>query len=139
LVIDAAEGWSMKRFVEGQDRRQGVLLPEFLDDWVSEENPVRAIDVFVDVRIRRATVEHPFGTLKAWMVATHFKTKTLARVRTETRTAHPPVTAPTRTRPPRAIRVRSARCEGFDPSPPSEGTAPVTRRQCAGHSFPHWV
>ena len=38
----------MKRFVEGQDRRQGVLLPEFLDDWVSEENPVRAIDVFVD-------------------------------------------------------------------------------------------
>ena len=38
----------MKRFVEGQDRRQGVLLPEFLDDWVSEENPVRAIDVFVE-------------------------------------------------------------------------------------------
>ena len=38
----------MKRFVQGQDRRQGVLLPEFLDDWVSEENPVRAIDVFVD-------------------------------------------------------------------------------------------
>jgi transposase len=38
----------MKRFVEGEDRRQGVLLPEFLDDWVSEENAVRAIDVFVD-------------------------------------------------------------------------------------------
>jgi transposase len=38
----------MKRFVQGEDRRQGVLLPEFLDDWVSEENPVRAIDVFVD-------------------------------------------------------------------------------------------
>ena len=38
----------MKRFVEGEDRRQGVLLPEFLDEWVSEENPVRAIDVFVD-------------------------------------------------------------------------------------------
>lgn len=38
----------MKRFVEGQDRRQGVLLPEFLDDWVSEENPVRAIEAFVD-------------------------------------------------------------------------------------------
>ncbi|HEX5262162.1 MAG TPA: IS1182 family transposase [Phenylobacterium sp.] len=38
----------MKRFVEGEDRRQGVLLPEVLDDWVSEENPVRAIDVFVD-------------------------------------------------------------------------------------------
>ena len=38
----------MKRFVEGEDRRQGVLLPKYLDDWVSEENPVRAIDVFVD-------------------------------------------------------------------------------------------
>jgi len=38
----------MKRFVEGEDRRQGVLLPEFLDDYVSEENPVRVIDVFVE-------------------------------------------------------------------------------------------
>jgi transposase len=38
----------MKRFVEGDDRTQGVLLPEFLDDYVAEDNPVRAIDVFVD-------------------------------------------------------------------------------------------
>jgi transposase len=38
----------MKRFVEGEDRRQGVLLPEYLDDYVSEDNPVRVIDVFVD-------------------------------------------------------------------------------------------
>src|SRR5471030_2788480 len=38
----------MKRFVEGEDRRQGVLLPEYLDDYVAEENPVRVIDVFVD-------------------------------------------------------------------------------------------
>ena len=28
----------MKRFVEGEDRRQGVLLPEYLDDYVSEDN-----------------------------------------------------------------------------------------------------
>ena len=35
------------------------------------------------MRIRRATVEHPFGTLKAWMGATHFKTRTLEKVRTE--------------------------------------------------------
>jgi hypothetical protein len=33
--------------------------------------------------IRRRTVEHPFGTLKAWMGATHFLTKTLPKVRTE--------------------------------------------------------
>jgi len=38
----------MSRFVEGEDRRQGILLPEYLDDYVSEENPVRVIDVFVE-------------------------------------------------------------------------------------------
>lgn len=35
------------------------------------------------MKIRRQTVEHPFGTLKAWMGATHFLTRTLAKVRTE--------------------------------------------------------
>jgi len=34
-------------------------------------------------RIRRQTVEHAFGTLKAWMGSTHFLTKTLPRVSTE--------------------------------------------------------
>jgi len=34
-------------------------------------------------RLRRQTAEHPFGTLKAWMGATHFLTKTLPRVRAE--------------------------------------------------------
>ncbi len=34
-------------------------------------------------RQRRSTVEHPYGTLKAWMGATHFLTKTLPRVSTE--------------------------------------------------------
>ncbi|CAE6900070.1 hypothetical protein R69749_08097 [Paraburkholderia domus] len=35
------------------------------------------------MRIRRQTVEHPFGTIKAWMGATHFLTRTLERVSTE--------------------------------------------------------
>jgi transposase len=35
------------------------------------------------MRVRRRTVEHPFGTLKMWMGATHFLTKTLPRVSTE--------------------------------------------------------
>ena len=35
------------------------------------------------MRIRRQTVEHPFGTLKAWMGSTHFLTKTLINVSTE--------------------------------------------------------
>ena len=34
-------------------------------------------------RLRRQTVEHTFGTLKSWMGATHFLTRTLPRVRTE--------------------------------------------------------
>jgi transposase len=34
-------------------------------------------------RVRRRTVEHPFGTLKAWMGATHSLTKTLPCVSTE--------------------------------------------------------
>ena len=35
------------------------------------------------MKIRRQTVEHPFGTIKAWMGATHFLTRTLGRVSTE--------------------------------------------------------
>ncbi len=35
------------------------------------------------MRIRRQTVEHPFGTLKSWMGATHFLTRTLDQVSTE--------------------------------------------------------
>ena len=38
----------MKRFVEGADRGQSTLLPECLDDWIDEDNPVRVIDAFVD-------------------------------------------------------------------------------------------
>jgi len=35
------------------------------------------------MRQRRETVEHPFGTIKAWMGATHFQMKTLKKVATE--------------------------------------------------------
>jgi len=38
----------MKRFVECEERGQGVLLPEYLDDYVAEDNPVRVIDIFVE-------------------------------------------------------------------------------------------
>ena len=33
--------------------------------------------------LRRQTVEHPFGTIKAWMGTTHFLTRTLKRTGTE--------------------------------------------------------
>jgi transposase len=35
------------------------------------------------MRVRRSTVEHPFGTIKCWMGATHFLTMTLPKVATE--------------------------------------------------------
>ena len=38
----------MKRFVQGECRTQSTLLPERLDDYVSDTNPVRVVDVFVD-------------------------------------------------------------------------------------------
>ena len=38
----------MTRFVVGDDRSQSTLFPERLDDYLGEDNPVRAIDVFVD-------------------------------------------------------------------------------------------
>ncbi len=38
----------MKRFIEGEDRTQITLLPECLDDYVAEDNPVRVVEVFVD-------------------------------------------------------------------------------------------
>jgi transposase len=38
----------MHRFIDGEDRMQQTLLPNSLEDYVSEENPVRAIEVFID-------------------------------------------------------------------------------------------
>ena len=39
----------MKRFIEGLDRSQSTLLPDCIDDYVDEENPVRAVDAFVEM------------------------------------------------------------------------------------------
>jgi transposase len=39
----------MKRFIEGLDRSQSTFLPECIDDYVDEDNPVRAVDAFVDM------------------------------------------------------------------------------------------
>ena len=38
----------MKRFIEGEDRTQITLLPECLDDYIAEDNPIRAVEVFID-------------------------------------------------------------------------------------------
>jgi transposase len=39
----------MKRFVEGVAREQGGLFPTHLNDFIGEDNPVRAVDAFVDM------------------------------------------------------------------------------------------
>jgi transposase len=41
-------GGAMKRFIEGSSREQSTLLPECLDDYIGEDNPVRVVDAFVD-------------------------------------------------------------------------------------------
>src|ERR671913_687460 len=38
----------MSRFVEGADRSQICFLPECLDDWVDQDNPVHVIEAFVE-------------------------------------------------------------------------------------------
>jgi transposase len=45
----------MKRFVAGADRTQSTLLPECLDDFIDESNPVRVIDAFVETLPKVAT------------------------------------------------------------------------------------
>ena len=38
----------MKRFIEGEDRSQYILVPKRLDDYIAQDNPVRVIDAFID-------------------------------------------------------------------------------------------
>ena len=36
------------KYVEGEDREQMTLLPNCIEDYIGEDNPVRVIDAFVD-------------------------------------------------------------------------------------------
>jgi hypothetical protein len=38
----------MERFIEGEYRGQTTLMPECLEDYVADTNPIRVVDVFVD-------------------------------------------------------------------------------------------
>ena len=70
----------MKRFIEGAERGQSTLLPECLEDWVDDSNPVRAVDAFVDaLNLRKLGFDgvvpeatgrpsyHPCGLLKLYI------------------------------------------------------------------------
>ena len=45
---EVSRRWVWAASFQGADRRQPTLLPECLDDYVAEDNPVRVVDVFVD-------------------------------------------------------------------------------------------
>lgn len=47
----------MKRFVQGDSRTQSILLPESLDDYVTEANPVRVVDVFDELDLAQLGFE----------------------------------------------------------------------------------
>ena len=38
----------MSRFIEGENREQSTLFPERIDDYISDENPIKLVDAFVD-------------------------------------------------------------------------------------------
>ena len=75
----------------GRGIRPHPIEPEMLpadDDGCGDEHVVERLQRRIDGmpqagRLRRQTVEHTFGTLKSWMGATHFLTRTLPKVRTE--------------------------------------------------------
>jgi hypothetical protein len=48
MILLLNRGVGMAGFIEGVDRGQLSLLPESLDQWVEESNPVRVIDAFVE-------------------------------------------------------------------------------------------
>jgi transposase len=63
----------------GKERR----ISRWEHEHLLEANQARLTQHPHMMRVRRAVVEHPFGTLKAWMGSAHFLTKTLDRVSTE--------------------------------------------------------
>lgn len=87
----------MKRFVQGEDRTQVTFLPELLDDYVTENNPVRVIDVFVDrLDLRKLGFEgvepevtgrpsyHPSTLLKIYIYGYLNRIQSTRRLETET-------------------------------------------------------
>ncbi len=68
-----------KQCTTGKERR----LKRWEHEAVVERVQIRLEQDPGKMKVRRQTVEHPFGTLKFWMGSTHFLTKTLPRVSTE--------------------------------------------------------
>jgi transposase len=77
---NACQGCVLKgRCTTGKERR----ITRWQHEHVLEAVQRRLDEHPEKMRQRRETVEHPFGTIKAWMGATHFQMKTLKKVATE--------------------------------------------------------
>ena len=77
---DACASCAIKgRCTTGKERR----VRRWEHEAILERVQKRLDDEPSKIPLRSKTVEHPFGTIKAWMGATHFKTKTLKHVATE--------------------------------------------------------
>ena len=48
IIVCIKDNKSMTSFIVGESRHQATLLPERRDDYISEENPIRIIDVFIE-------------------------------------------------------------------------------------------
>ena len=76
----ACQGCSIKaKCTTGKERR----IKRWEHEGVLDTMQQRLDQAPEKMEVRRETVEHPFGTIKAWMGSTHFLTKTLPKVRTE--------------------------------------------------------
>ncbi|MCL4068154.1 IS1182 family transposase [Pseudomonas sp. GX19020] len=63
----------------GKERR----ITRWAHEHLIDAAPTRLISPSEPMTVRRSTVEHPFGTIKAWMGTTHFLTRRLRNVKTE--------------------------------------------------------
>ncbi|MCU7833017.1 MAG: hypothetical protein KZQ56_10575, partial [gamma proteobacterium symbiont of Lucinoma myriamae] len=62
----------MRGFVEGDSRKQSTLLPDCLDDYIAEENPVRVIDVFLDPKKRSSPCNDIISSTKLLIIELFF-------------------------------------------------------------------
>ena len=76
----ACQGCALKaQCTTGTERR----IPRWEHEAVLERVQARLDRAPDRMKVRRQTAEHPFGTIKAWMGATHFQMRTLPKVATE--------------------------------------------------------
>jgi hypothetical protein len=84
LVAKVPHGhWKMTTFVAGLRTGQERRISRWEHEGVLETVQARLDQNPDKMRVRRQTVEHPFGTIKSWMGSTHFQMKTLKHVGTE--------------------------------------------------------